>query len=192
MISMMVVGRLVGKVDTRFLMTTGLVIFAVSYAGMSHFSLQMGPGVVAWTGFVQGLGTGMVFTPMTIVAYATLNPALRTDGTGVFALLRNVGNSAGISLMETVFTRTVQVVHSRLVQPLTPDNPLMRGTAMSSRMASSAASMNGEVTRQAAMVAYVDVYHLMFVTTLCLIPLVFLMRSGRHGAAPSAAEMVVE
>jgi DHA2 family multidrug resistance protein len=192
MISMMVVGRLVGKVDTRFLMATGLIIFAISYAGMSHFSLLMGPGVVAWTGFIQGLGTGMVFTPMTIVAYATLNPALRTDGTGVFALLRNVGNSAGISLMETIYTRTVQVVHARLVGPLTPDNPLMRGAAAASTLGSSAASVNGEVTRQASMVAYVDVYHLMFVTTLCLIPLVFLMRAGRHGAAPSAAEMMAE
>jgi DHA2 family multidrug resistance protein len=192
MISMFVVGRLIGRVDTRFLMTTGLVVFAISYAGMSHFSLQMGPGVVAWTGFIQGLGTGMVFTPMTVVAYATLNPALRADGAGAFALVRNVGNSAGISIMETLFTRTVQVVHSRLVQPLTPDNPLIRGGPMAGlggANGTSAVTMNAEVTRQASMVAYVDVFHLMFVTTLALIPLVFLMRGGRM--APPAGESLV-
>jgi DHA2 family multidrug resistance protein len=199
MISMFFVGRLVGKVDTRALIISGLVIFAVSYQAMSHFALQMDAWVVASTGFVQGLGTGMVFTPMTVLAFATLDPRLRPDATGFFALLRNVGNSAGISMMQTLFTRTVQVVHSRLVEPLTPGNPNVGSAAapaltfpapFSLTNPAGAAALDGEVTRQASMVAYVDVYHLMFVTTLILIPLVLLMRPGRHASAP--AEVVAE
>jgi DHA2 family multidrug resistance protein len=192
MLSMFFVGRLVGKVDVRFLIISGLAVFAVSYSAMSHFSLQMNAYVIASTGFIQGLGTGMVFTPMTVLAFATLDPSMRPDATGVFALMRNVGNSAGISMMQTIYTRTVQVVHSRLVEGLTPDNPVARAPYLAApfslRNPVGIAALNGEVTRQAAMVAYVDVYHMMFVTTLALIPLVLLMRAGRH-AAP--AESVV-
>ena len=124
LISMFIGGRVVGKIDTRLIIIFGLSMFGISYFGMSHFSLQMNSFAVASTGFVQGLGTGFVFTPMTMVAFSTLNPSLRPDGTGVFTLARNLGNSAGISIMQTLFTRTSQTVHSRLVEPLTPDNPI--------------------------------------------------------------------
>jgi DHA2 family multidrug resistance protein len=195
MISMFAIGRLVGRIDTRVLIITGLAIFAVSFYAMSHFSLQMNPALIASTGFVQGLGTGLVFTPMTVLAFATLDPALRADGTGVFALLRNVGNSAGISLMQTLYTRTVQVVHSRLVEGLTPDNPMARAPYLAAPFSLSnrvgMAALNGEVTRQAAMIAYIDVYHMMFLTTAVLVPLVLLMRPGRHNA-PAEETMVVD
>ncbi len=194
MISMMVVGRLVGKVDTRVLILSGLGVFAVSFYQMSHFSLLMGSYEVAMTGFIQGLGTGMVFTPMTVLAFATLDPALRTDGTGVFALLRNVGNSAGISVMQTMFTRTVQVVHSRLTEGLTPGNPAAMPPYLPSgslTTALGAAALDGEVSRQAAMVAYVDVYHMMFLTTVVVAPMVLFMRPGKRAALPPE-EMVIE
>jgi DHA2 family multidrug resistance protein len=136
----------------------------------------------------------MVFTPMTVLAFATLDPALRTDGTGVFALLRNVGNSAGISVMQTMFTRTVQVVHSRLTEGLTPGNPAalppyMPTGALTTTMG--AAALDGEVSRQAAMVGYIDVYHMMFLTTLIVAPMVLFMRPGKRAALPPE-EMVVE
>jgi DHA2 family multidrug resistance protein len=125
---------------------------------------------------------------MTVLAFATLDPTLRADGTGVFALLRNVGNSAGISLMQTMFTRITQVVHSRLMEGVTPDNPMARAPYLqapfSLRSPIGMAALNGEVTRQAAMVAYVDVYHMMFLSTAILVPLVLLMRPNRRMAGP--------
>jgi DHA2 family multidrug resistance protein len=151
---------------------------------MSHFALTMGWYAVAMTGFVQGLGTGLVFMPMTVLAFATLDPSLRADGTGVFALLRNVGNSAGISVITTMFTRTSQVVHSRLVEPLTPDNPVAKAPYLAAPFSlhsqTGIAALDSEVSRQAAMVAYIDVYHFMLVTTAVLIPLVLLMRPPKH------------
>jgi len=128
---------------------------------------------MVWTGFVQGLGMGFIFLPMTTLAFATLAPSLRGDGTGVFTLVRNLGNAAGISIMEAVFVRNTQVVHARLTEGLTPDNPMARsGLANQTSML----AMNGEVTRQASMVSYVDVFHLMFLATLAAIPLVLLLR----------------
>jgi DHA2 family multidrug resistance protein len=197
LVSMFFVGRLVGRVDTRLIILTGLSMFAIAFYQMSHFSLLMNAYLIATTGFIQGLGTGLVFMPMTTLAFATLAPSMRADGTGVFTLVRNLGNSAGISIMQAVFTSLNQKVHARLVQPLRPDNPLMSvpgsagggtGSALSSlNSAAGLAALNGQVARQAAMVAYVDVFHLMFITCLLMMPLLLLLKPANQvpsGPAP--------
>src|SRR5580704_13149441 len=136
LISMALAGRLVGRVDARILITGGLLLFAASFLGMSTFNLQMDSWTIVWTGVVQGLGPGLVFTPMSVLAFATLAPQLRTHGTGVFTLVRNLGNSAGISIMEATFVRNSQIVHSRLSEGINPENPnavaALGGAAMSS------------------------------------------------------------
>ncbi|MDR3510446.1 MAG: MDR family MFS transporter [Caulobacteraceae bacterium] len=183
LISMFFVGRLVGRVDTRLIIMTGLVMFAIAFFGMSRFSLQMSSSAIVTTGFIQGLGTGLVFMPMTTLAFATLSPALRADGTGVFTLVRNLGNSAGISIMQALFTTNVQVVHARLVERLRLDNPLARPPYLPAPFDlttnSGIAALEGEVTRQASMVAYIDVFYLMFLTTVVMIPLVMLLEKPR-------------
>jgi MFS transporter, DHA2 family, multidrug resistance protein len=173
LISMFVAGRLVGRVDTRLIIITGLSLFATAFYGMSHFSLQMDASSIVWTGFVQGLGTGLVFMPMTTLAFATLSPSLRADGTGVFTLMRNLGNSAGISIMQALFVVNSQVVHSRLVQGLTMENPAARPWLNNQ---ANMAALDGQVTRQASMVSYIDVFHLMFLVTAATIPVVLMMR----------------
>jgi MFS transporter, DHA2 family, multidrug resistance protein len=173
LISMFVTGRLVGRVDTRLLIVSGLLLFALSFFGMSHFSLQMDSFALVWTGFVQGMATGLVFLPMATLAFATLAPALRADGTGAFTMIRNVGNSAGISVMEALFVQNAQVVHARLTAGLTPDNP-MAAPMLTSQ--ANMAALNGEVTQQASMVSYIDVFHVMFLATLAAIPLVLFLR----------------
>ncbi len=188
LISMFFVGRLVGRVDTRVLIISGLCLFALSFWGMSHFDLQMGSFSMVWTGFAQGLGMGFIFLPMTTLAFATLPPHLRGDGTGVFTLVRNLGNAAGISVMEAVVVRNTQVVHARLTSNLTPDNPL---AAPSLTTTAGIAGLDAEVSRQAAMVSYIDVFHLMFLTTLAAIPLVLLLRKPRDqviSSEPIAAD----
>jgi DHA2 family multidrug resistance protein len=180
LISMFLVGRLVGRIDTRVLIIVGLTMFALAFLGMSRFSLGMNAFAIATTGFVQGLGTGFVFMPMTTLAFATLAPSLRADGTGVFTLVRNLGNSAGISIMQALFTRNVQVVHSRLAEAVRPDNPLAKPPYLAAPFNLDTpiglAALNGEVNRQASMVSYIDVFHLMFLTTLVMIPLVLLLK----------------
>ena len=180
MISIFIAGLIVGRVDTRLIIIAGLVLLAIAFFGMSHFSLQMDAYTIAMNGFIQGLGTGLIFMPMATLAFATLDPALLTDGAGVLTLVRNLGNSAGISIMQTLFTQNVQVVHARLVEPLTRDNPMARAPYLAAPFSLNSdvglAALNGEVTRQASMVAYVDVFHLMLMTTLAAIPMVLLMR----------------
>jgi MFS transporter, DHA2 family, multidrug resistance protein len=179
-VSMFVVGRIINRVDPRALIISGLAVFAISFWSMSHFALNMDWREVASTGFVQGLGTGMVFTPVTVLAFGTLSPTLRADATGFFALLRSVGNSAGISLLQAAYTRLVQTVHSQLVEGLSPENPIARAPEMATPFSMATQSgmmaMNEEATRQASMVAYVDLYHLLFITALAIMPLILFLR----------------
>ena len=186
---MAVAGQLVMRVDPRILITAGLSLFAVSFLGMSTFNLQMDSWTIVWTGVVQGMGTGLVFTPMSVIAFATLAPELRTSGTGVFTLVRNLGNSAGISIMEATFVRQSQVAHSSLAEHINPMNPnAMAALGGAGGMASPGAltGIDGQVNAQASMVSYVDVFHLMFLTTLASIPLVFPPRK------PDRPQTVVE
>jgi len=186
LISMFFAGRLVGRIDTRLLIIAGLCLFAVSFYGMSHFSLQMDYVSMVWTGFVQGLGWGLVLLPMTTLAFATLPPHLRGDGTGVYTLVRNLGNAAGISIVETMLVSNTQVVHARLAYGLTPDNPLV---APMLNDQANIEPLNDEVTRQASMVAYIDVFHAMFLATLAAIPLVLLLRKPRDQIPDSAGPL---
>jgi DHA2 family multidrug resistance protein len=176
LISMALAGRLVGRVDARILIISGLLLFSASFLGMSTFNLQMDSWTIVWTGVVQGLGTGLVFTPMSVLAFATLAPHLRTHGTGVFTLVRNLGNSIGISVMEATFVRNTQVVHARLSEGISPENPNAASLLNSMGSPGGMAGLNGQVSQQAAMVSYIDVFHAMFLTTLAAIPLVFLLR----------------
>jgi DHA2 family multidrug resistance protein len=179
-VSMFVVGRIINRVDARALIITGLGVYALSFWAMSHFALDMDWRNVATTGFVQGLGTGMVFTPVTVLAFGTLSPTLRADATGFFALLRSVGNSAGISLLQAAYTRLVQTVHSRLVEGLSPENPIAHAPDMAAPFGlatqSGMMTMNEEVTRQASMVAYVDLYYLLFLVAVAIMPLILFLR----------------
>jgi DHA2 family multidrug resistance protein len=180
MISFFVAGRLVGRIDHRILIVTGLLLFSSAFARMSHFSLQMDATDLAWTGFSQGLGTGLVFTPLSVLSYATLDPRLRTHGTGVFALMRSLGQASGVSIMQLLLVRNIQTVHARLTEGVRPDNPLAHAPWLAPPFSLSnpvgMAALNGEVTRQASMVAYVDMFHLMSYGAVLVIPLVLLMK----------------
>ena len=180
LVSMIMVGQLVNRLDARVLIATGFALFCVSFFMMSHFSLQMNAYAIALTGLIQGLGTGLVFMPMTILAFATLSPALRADGAGAFALVRNLGQSIGVSIMQALFVRNADVVHARLTEQVRPDNPLMRAPWLSAPFSlnnpAGLAALEGEVSRQAAMVAYIDVFRMMFVATAILIPMVMLLK----------------
>jgi DHA2 family multidrug resistance protein len=193
-LSMFVVGRIINRVDPRALIISGLGVFAISFWSMSHFALNMDWRAIATTGFIQGLGTGMVFTPITVLAFGTLRPTLRADATGFFALLRSVGNSAGISLLQTVYTRLVQTVHSQLVSHLSSANPLIHAPEMAGPFSMATRSgmmaMNEEATRQASMVAYVDLYHLLYIVALAIMPMILFLRpiGMATTGAPIAAE----
>ena len=114
MISMLLVGRLVRMVDARLLVVAGLLLTALSLYNMTGFSPQMDDSPILISGIIQGLGLGLVFVPLSTVAFATLTPRFRTDAASLFSLVRNIGSSIGISVVTVLLTRNTQVNHAEL------------------------------------------------------------------------------
>ncbi|MEJ8570163.1 DHA2 family efflux MFS transporter permease subunit [Microbaculum marinum] len=190
MISMLVVGRLVQKVDARILIFTGLALTAYSLHQMTAFSIGMDRWPVVWSGVVQGLGLGLVFVPLSTLAFATLQPRLRTEATALFSLMRNIGSSIGISIVVSLLARNTQIVRSGLVEQVTPGRDAVEAI-MPQLFAPGHEQILGmisaEITRQAAMVAYVDDYYLMMFVVIATAPLLLLMRK-RQESGPAPAE----
>jgi DHA2 family multidrug resistance protein len=180
-IAMFVVGRLVNKVGARALVSAGLILSAIAAWQMSHFSLQMNSTPLIISAVIQGLGTGMIFVPLTTLAFASLNPIYRAEGSSVFTLVRNLGSAAGISIVEALQTHNVEVVRSDLVRRFSPGDQTLAllPQALSPATTGGAAALDAEVTRQSAMVAYIDDFRLMLVITVIVAPLLFLMKAPR-------------
>ena len=189
MVAMLIVGRLVNKLDPRLLMLTGLGMTALSLHQMAGFNLDTDVWALTWTGVLQGFGLGFIFVPLSAVTFSTLEPALRTEATGLFSLLRNLGSSIGISAVIMLLSRNTQINHASLSEHVTPFDPAWRAMlpdAWSLDTASGLAALNGEVTRQAATLAYLTDFQLMMWVTLLAIPLIFLLRRPRREPAPKA------
>ena len=190
MASMIVVGRLVRTVDARVLVVTGLLLTAASLYFMTGFSPQMGSGPVIWTGVLQGLGLGLVFVPLSTIAFSTIEARYRADATALFSLVRNIGSSIGISIVSVLLARNIQVNHVELGALVNPFNPVVRQAvpaAVSGDM-TALSQLDGLVNIQAAMVSYLDDFKLMMIVTLCALPLAFILRKpgAVRGSAPAA------
>ncbi len=192
MIAMFLVARLSGLIEARLLVLGGLMLTGIAAWQMTGFSLQMGMGPVVSTGLLQGFGLGFVFTPLSTITFATLPRHILTQGTAVFSLMRNLGGSIGIAMVEALLVENTQIVHSRLVEQLRPDNPLARppylATPFSLTSPTGIAALNAEVTRQAAMVAYLDDFKLMMLVVFAVLPLLLLLRKPRPALRPAAVQ----
>jgi DHA2 family multidrug resistance protein len=190
--AMFVVGRLVGRLDTRLILGAGLSLSAYALVQMSHFDLSMDARPVIVSGVIQGLGIGLIFVPLSVLAFATLPSELRAQATSVYTLVRNLGSGVGISIMQALYTNRAAVSHSDLAGQVQPSNPALGSLPPVMNPATSAGlqGLNGEITRQAAMVGYVDVFHLMLIMTLAMMPLLLVMQRPKQ--APGSTEMVVD
>jgi len=183
MIAMFAVGRMINRFDNRLIILTGFLLTILSLWQMTGFSLQMGMGPVIVSGLLQGFGLGCTFVPLNTLALSNLPRHILTQGTAMRSLMRNLGGSVGISVLEALLIQNTQIVHSRLIENLRPDNPLAQAPLLAQPFSlttpSGIAALNAEVTRQAAMVAYINDYALMMLIVLLLIPLLLLVRRSR-------------
>jgi EmrB/QacA subfamily drug resistance transporter len=180
MVAMLLAGRLSNRVDPRLLMLAGILLLAASMWEMTGWT----PDIDAWrmsaASIVQGAGLGLVFTPLQVVAFASLPAELRTDGTALFSLVRNVGSAIGISITSFLLVHNTQIMHAQIAESVTPFNRmlqtggayLMWNTATSQGLA----ALNAEVTRQASIIAYANDFKLMFFVCLPTALLLPLMR----------------
>ncbi|WP_150695743.1 DHA2 family efflux MFS transporter permease subunit [Pandoraea terrae] len=188
MLAMLFVGRLVGRVDVRLLLGFGFAATAFSLYQMAGYTTTLSPSDIVWPGVIQGFGLGFVFVPLTTITFSTLASHLRADGAAIYSLSRNIGSSIGISVVQTLLTQNTQINHASLAQHVSPYASLGDGAAdMFTRAygASGLAALNAEITRQAAMIAYLDDFKLMMIMTIVVMPLLLLIRvKKRHAAEP--------
>jgi DHA2 family multidrug resistance protein len=183
MLAMMVVGRLVGRVDTRILVLTGLGLMGWSLHAMTEWNAEVGVSEIISTGIVQGIGLGFIFVPLSTIAFATLAPRYRNEGTAMFSLIRNIGSSVGISLVMTVLGHEIQQSHAALSTNITPFSDALQAPGVPSLWNLSTelgrAAIDAEVTRQAVTIAYLNDFRFMMYLCLLAVPLLLLLRSPR-------------
>jgi DHA2 family multidrug resistance protein len=189
LISMQLSGLMMRRgIDARPVVASGFVICAFSLWQMAHWSLAVDEMHVIVSGLLQGLGMGLVFIPLQVSAFATLSPALRTDGSSLLNLFRSLGASAGISWMTVLLARNIQTAHADLGSHVTAATGSVVDFSTIDRFQAlgdtAMTLLDAEVNRQAAMIAYVDDFWLMMWITLASAPLAFLMRGSKGRAGP--------
>jgi DHA2 family multidrug resistance protein len=134
----------------------------------------------------------LVFVPLSAATFSTLSPAMRAQGTALFSLVRNIGSSIGISLVQTMLVRNTVIAHASLTERITYANPAWQNPAIAKAYdlgtSGGAAFLDSSVTQQAAMMAYINDFRLMLYLTLAVTPLLLLIRTPGRGksAAPDA------
>jgi len=191
MAAMMAVGQLIGRVDPRWLISVGLGFTAWSLYAMSSYTADVSMQSLVWTGVIQGLGLGFIFVPLSTISFATLPPELRTQGTALFSLIRNVGSSIGISVVIFLLARNTQINHAELSESVNAFNPNLHLPKVAQLWDTASQGgrdlLNNEVTRQASTISYANDFYLMTIITLAALPLVLILRRPQSRAKPAAA-----
>jgi DHA2 family multidrug resistance protein len=186
-IAMLLAGRIVGRIDARWIIGIGLMLAALSLWQMSHLSMLMDVTPLVWSGLIQGFGLGIAYVPMAALTFATLQADLRNEGAALFNLVRSLGSSIGISTVQGLFVRNTQIVHASLARHIT-SWALAQHSPGPYAGAEAMVALNREVTAQASMIAYLDDFHFMLILTLAsMLTLLVVRKSGGTGAGSTVA-----
>jgi DHA2 family multidrug resistance protein len=199
LIGMPMVGLMIGRIDPRKMVAGGLIAGAGTLFWLAQLNLSAGYWDVFWPQFFQGLGLSALFVPLTTISMDPIPRERMGNATSLFNLMRNLGGSIGIATTGTLLARKQQEYINIMGAHVTPYSQAAQGALESARggfLASGSdvvtatqrayAAVFGAVQRQAAMVAFVDVFRLLGIIFLLLLPLVLLMRRPR-GRAPAGA-----
>jgi DHA2 family multidrug resistance protein len=190
---MITVGRIVKKVDNRLMMMFGFLGLAVSTWLLSLLNLDIVPSNISWPLIMSGFCTGFIFVPMTTLAMATLRQDQIHQATGLYALLRNLGASIGISLIIAMQGRSAQTHQAILAAHLTPYDLAYRqdlgkiaqafhGMAPQSAQGMAMGVVYSQLLRQAVLLSYMDAFRWLAMIAVCCAPLAWILKKGRKPA----------
>jgi DHA2 family multidrug resistance protein len=172
-------------------MATGFTLTALALWQMTHITLQMDSRLIITSGFIQGLGIGFTFVPLSTAAFATLAPRLRNQGTPIFSLLRNIGGSVGISISQVLLTHGAVQAQSQLAATVAPGNQglLSLPPGMDPSNPTGLAMLTGELVRQSTLIGYVNDFSVLMLVTLAAVPLLVFIRKPRAAAKAASGDV---
>jgi DHA2 family multidrug resistance protein len=184
LVTTMLGGKLSAKIDARILVGTGLVMLSYTFWLMTAWTPDVSQREIIITILIQGAAMGLVFSPLSVLAFVTLAPAMRTEGSSLFSLLRNLGAAIGVSLFSSLLAHNSQAMHEMIGASVTPFNRALQSTGtlhqwLDPGTRHGAVLLDHMVNQQAQVVAYADDYVMLILTTVPAMLLLLLMRLPR-------------
>lgn len=194
MVSMMIVGKIINRYDPRSLVVIGILLCSAGTWAGTYYNLTINTFWIVWPLVVQGLGLGLIFVPLSTIAFSTLPNHLRAEAAGIFSLLRTIGSSVGISIIATIFARHTQIAWNQIGGFIQPYNPQLGTYLHSMHLQASDPLAVGilaqELMRQAQMVSFVNVFAFISWSFIITLPLIFLLK--KQQSKQSMAHAAVE
>jgi DHA2 family multidrug resistance protein len=183
MVSMLAVGRLLKVFEARTLIFVGMVLTAVTLNQMVGFTDMTSGATIISVTVVQGLGLGLVFVPLSTAAFATLPAHLRTDGSAILTLVRNIGSSIGIPVVVATLVNSTTVMHAQLAEHITPFNAALQAGDVQAIIDPATdkgrALIDNLLTQQATIIAFSNSFKLLMILSLVSIPFIVIIGSSK-------------
>src|SRR6185437_3259343 len=183
-VAMPIIGLLTARIDNRWLIGSGFFLFAACSLAFGTINLAIGPWSFIWAIIISGFASGMVFVPLSTTTMGTLANEQIGNASGLYNLLRNVGGSIGISVVNTIVARHEQLHRNELIHSLTPSNPVLQhrlselGQFVTNPKAAYAI-IDRTLNSQARLWAYVDDFRYMALLCFACLPLVWLLKQAK-------------
>lgn len=197
-VSMILVGRLIGKIDARYLIMFGFGLVGFSTYLLADINLQISIRSIVWPQIMSGFAMGFVFVPLTVMTTGTLSNEQIGNATGIFNLMRNVGGSFGIAAVTTMLARGAQTHQAVMVSHLTPYDPAFQqrmselmsviggGADLMTTQMQAYGAIYQTLVRQANLLAYIDNFRILAFLCLLCTPAALLFKRVRNGRRVSA------
>jgi DHA2 family multidrug resistance protein len=192
--AMLAAGRLMIRIDPRLMLAFGLTCCIVSLYYSIDFGAETPLRTIVWVSLLQGFGLGFLFVPLNTVALSSVAPALLTQATAMWTLIRNLGSSIGVSIVIANLTNKTIMMHAHLAESVTPFNNALAdpvAAMLDPTTDTGRALLEKLLTEQATIIAYANDFKLMMLMTAAAFPLILLIRVrglGLRRAAPAAAD----
>jgi DHA2 family multidrug resistance protein len=194
MVSMLVVGRLIGRVDGRYLIAFGFLVLAFSTDYFTGITLEIAQSNIVYPMIISGFAMGFVFVPLTTLAMGTLSNEQIGNASGIYNLMRNTGGSIGIAAMTTFLARGAQTHQAALAPNMSLYNPAFQEAIQRIQNALGGGTVEqaygvlyGMMVKQAMVLSYIDNFRLLVILCLLCVPAAFLFQKVKNKKPPPGA-----